>query len=883
MGDPNSLADMKPVSITYSRALLFACGFILIPAVLGPMGVGALGEEVREQDTDRNLELPQNARRLARAFELAAHVQNGRGRYPQRDLLLATEAILATDRFQLPRAWAAEQALRDSLANCGGLPLPGHTDTVNALAVSPDGRWLASASTDHTVRLWDLTGGDSSGPPHTLGKHEDSVRVLAFSPDGRWLVSGSYDKTAKLWDRSSGNVKTVARVLEGHAGPVRAVAFSPGGRWLVTSGYLHMGVKGGNLAPRLWDLSADNPAASPTLLKGHERPVLAATFSPDGRWLATGSVDRTVGVWDFTSRKPANAKPRVLDGPSSYVLDVAFTPDSKRLISLSADRALRIWQAGADGFSGPVVIKNAHKEWRCSMKVSMDGRWLVTGSKDGLVRVWDLRSDSLGGPSLSLNSHGHSADVIAISPDSRWLASAGQEPAAAEGNIYNVKLWDLTAKDIATSVKTLKGHEGPVRSLSFTPDGRRLFSGGLDGIIRAWSMDQTHHAAAPEVIRPHHGWIPRVAVSPDSRWLVSVGQGPTGGICVLRLGEEPPSPRIITDRGGEDAAFSSDSRWMAVVSHDVQIHDVGATHTGTPFTYRPDSRWGLSAVGFSPDRKWMAVGTKDGTTWLWDVQDRDPYATPVLLRGHTSEIQAVAFSRDRRLLATAGHDFVVGLWSLGRKDIARARVLLKGHKGPVEAAAFTADGHWLVSASRDSTARMWDLTAEDVPSACKVLEGHAAIVWGVVLTSDSARAITVSSDRTARIWDLKSDSPSLSSMVLQGHAALVYSLALTPDDRWLVTGSDDGTARIWDLAAESPGGSSIVLKGHEANVRAVAVSPDGKWAITGTTKGTVRIWPLGVEELVRLARKHVGRNLTEEEWTTYFPGEEYRKTFADWP
>jgi WD40 repeat protein len=312
--------------------------------------------------------------------------------------------------------------------------LTGHSESVNSVAFSPDGRLLASGSSDWTIKLWDVATGREV---RTLTGHTSSVASVAFSPDGRLLASGSY-KEIKLWDVATGQE---VRTLTGHTDSVTSVAFSPDGR-LLASGSDDNTIK-------LWDVATGQEVRT---LTGHTDWVWSVAFSPDGRLLASGSLDGTIKLWDVASGREV----RTL-GYQMGVWSMAFSPDGRLLASGSCGRwdrgcvqgEIRLWDVATGSLVRTLVLSSDSRYnsyWVTSVAFSPNGRLLASGSciqwgASGLscivgdIRLWEVASGREV-PTLWQSSHVDVVWSVAFSPDGRLLASGSQD--------HSIKLWDIS-------------------------------------------------------------------------------------------------------------------------------------------------------------------------------------------------------------------------------------------------------------------------------------------------------------------------------------------------------------------------------------------------------------------------------------------------------
>jgi WD40 repeat protein len=422
-----------------------------------------------------------------------------------------------------------------------------HPYLVNSVAYSPDGRRLASGSSDGVVKVWDADRGKETVAFH----HADGIMSLAFSPDGRRLVAAAGNKIVKVWDVTT---QKETLVLRGHKDSVTSVAFSPDG-WRLASGSADGAVK-------VWDATA--PAEAVTL----EPPFGSITdiaFDPDGRKLAVAGDDRVVRVVDTTTGMAVCT----LAGHCAAVLGVAYSPDGRRLASVGYDRTVRVWDA-TNGFE--LFCLRGHTASIRAVAFSPDGQRLASISRGpagggqpvpGETMIWDL---SKGSTVLTLPGRTEPGNLrvlahLAFSPD-------GERLATTDGR--TVRVWNA---DTGQESLTLPSLEGFVQRMAYSPDGSRLAAVSQDGSVKVWDAVTGEACFA---LGGHTSAVHGVAYSPDSRRLVTAAGGTSKGgersygevklwdalngqeILTLR-GALAQTPCVAFDRGGRRLAVSGDS------------------------------------------------------------------------------------------------------------------------------------------------------------------------------------------------------------------------------------------------------------------------------------------------------------------------------------
>jgi WD40 repeat protein len=538
--------------------------------------------------------------------------------------------------------------------------LGGHARAVIGVSFSPDGKMLATASGDNTVKLWDTS---TKKEIKTLKGHTDQVIGVSFSRDGKMLATASRDNTVKLWDTST---KKEIKTLKGHTDQVIGVSFSRDGKMLATASY--------DNTVKLWDTSTKKEIKT---LKGHTDQVIGVSFSRDGKMLATASYDKTVKLWDTSTKKEI----KTLKGHTGSVIGVSFSPDGKMLATASYDKTVKLWDTST---KKEIKTLNGHTDQVFGVSFSRDGKILATGSRDNTVKLWDTSTKK---EIKTLKGHTNSIFGVSFSPDGKMLASASYD--------NTVKLWDTFSKK---EIKTLTGHTNQVIGVSFSRDGKMLASSSEDKTVKLWD---TSIGTEIKTLKGHTDAVRGVSFNPNGKMLATASADNTVKLWDTSIGTE-----IKTLKGHTGSvigvSFSPDGKMLATASADttVKLWDTSTKKEIKTLTGHTDA---VRGVSFSPDGKMLATASADNTVKLWDTSTKKEIKT---LIGHTNQVIGVSFSPDGKMLATASADNTVKLWDTSTKKEIKT---LTGHTNQVIGVSFSPNGKMLATASADNTVKLWRL------------------------------------------------------------------------------------------------------------------------------------------------------------------------------
>ena len=651
----------------------------------------------------------------------------------------------------------------------------GYQESINAIAFSNDGKYLVTGSGNsnssiNTVKLWDV---QQHKLIHTFDDHDDQVeshqgRVnsVAFTPNNEYIASGGDDNKIKLWSvKQQKLIDTLtldSNSEQGHQPRVNSVAFSSDGKYLVSGSGGKQDQEYTDNTVKLWNVENIQKPVLIRSFDGHQNSVNSVAFSPKSEYIASGSGDKTIKLWDVERQELIHTL--ILDSNSEQghlerINSVAFSNDGKYLVSGSGklndnsrDNTVKLWNV--ENVQKPELIKSfdGHQNSVNSVAFSSQGKYIVSGSgnltSSGTVKLWDVEQQKL---IYTYDGHQKSVNSVAFSPDDNYIASSSGN-LSIDGRDNVVKLWDIERLElIETFIKTFNSIEQRVDSVALSPKGRYIATGNEDMKIKLWEVGHKMPLKTfDDEKNNHQERIFAIAFSPNGNYIVSGSRDAT-----IKLWDVYQHKLIDTfseekDNGHKEAveavAFSNNGQYIVSGSHDNTIKLWDFENRKLKYTLDEKDQGHQEQVNdlaFSSDDKYLVSGSNDKTVKLWDVKQEKlihTFPDEDQDQGHQLKVSSVAFSNDDKYIASGSNDKTVKLWDVDQKKLI---LTFDGHQQSVDSVAFSPGGKYIISGSKDKTVKLWDIKQRKL---IHTFNGHQEGVFSVAFKPDSDDIISSSQD-----------------------------------------------------------------------------------------------------------------------------------------
>ncbi len=541
-----------------------------------------------------------------------------------------------------------------------GSPNMKHSNVVRACALTPDGRFVVSASEDKTLILWNVESGKEI---RSFIGHTNGVSDCAISPDGKFVISASYDRTLKLWDVATGKE---IRTFSGHKDIVLGCALTPDGKRLVYAS--------GDKTLKLWDIKTGKELRS---FNGHKESVRSCTVTPDGKWVVSASEDKTLKLWDVETGKEI----RSFIGHKDGVNSCALTPDGKRVVSASNDRTLKLWDIN----SGKAILSfNSHQGsvWSCA--ITTDGKKMVSASSDNTLKLWDVET---GEEIRSFSGHKSSVTSCSLTNDGKWLVSASDD--------HTLKRWNV---ETGNEVRPHAGHMFSVMGCVLTQDGKRMVSASEDGSLQLWDVQSGKEIRS---FIGHTGAVYSCALTPDGKRMISASSDQS-----LKLWDTESGKEIRSFIGHKSfvvsCALTPDGKKVVSASGDktLKLWDVESGKEIRSFSGHTDV---VFSCALTSDGKQVVSASWDKTLKLWNLESGAEIQSFI---GHKNFVLSCILTSDGRRLLSTSNNKTLKLWDLQSGNERRSFI---GHTGVVYSCALNRNENRVVSVSDDRTLKIWDM------------------------------------------------------------------------------------------------------------------------------------------------------------------------------
>lgn len=652
-------------------------------------------------------------------------------------------------------------------------------------------------------------------------------------------------------------------------------------------------------------LPAQGPSdVRPMVNMGHKESIFACAFSPDGRYLATGSADETIKIWDVQTA-------RLIDtfaGLGTVIGNISFSHDG-RLLAAGAGLTLNVWDFhtrakmhslrheyqgmgpvsfGPDdtlvaGGGSSFTIWNARtgKLLRTfnsvttagygltSISMSRDGKTIVSTGYDKILRVWGAHT---GAMRKEIKGHEKEITIVAINPDGKSVASAGYD--------NTIKIWNIESGAL---LRTLKDHDVPVMNLSFSADGLLLLSIDYNRSLKLWMPKSGELVKTIKLGKYYSGYAG--AISPDGKLIVSSGWETTGTGksyfegSKIKFWEAESGDllrEIVMMKGGKSdvlcASLNQEEGLLGAVTEGGERLKLWDTAAGVPAGVVPSIRY----FRFHPDGKSLACFDGHQLKFVDAAAGRE---LSTFRNSHRMPSPEMVFysARERKIISSYRNSNEILISSMDTEE-----VLSNINTDPlrVHSLVMSADGSLIVAGGQtENVAHLYDVKSGKLVKAITAtlknlkkqedFKGHIGSVWSVAISPDKSILATGSDDKNVKLWNAGTGAL---LHTLKGHTKTVWSLLFSPDGRLLASTGDDIDILLWDARTGRPAGT---LKGHTHSVKSLYFTRNGRYLISGSGDSSIRLWDLASKRCVLSLF-----SLSESDWVAVTPDGRYDGTPA---